>query len=178
MAKRKKLNTNLVAFITIVGVVFTVSVVTLVTWQATQRDPEVLAENAREREEAGDLQKAASFYHRAYTASDETDLSYLLEEVRCWFGMGELGAWLDRLTKARSKHSRDTRLVETILDGLWRIRQIRGQLIWPERWARQRRCHVGSGHVRGSTGSRCAGARCGVSGAGVVGAGRGSERRY
>ena len=49
MAKQKRLNKNLVAFLTVMLMVVVVSVFTLVIWQQSRRDPEALAQTAREQ---------------------------------------------------------------------------------------------------------------------------------
>lgn len=124
--RKKKLNTGLIAFITTMGIIVVVSVVGLVMYHSTRRDPAVLARNAADREAAGDLRRAAEFYYQAYVASREEEPEYLLESARCWFDVGELGAWREglRLTLARDTHNEI--VLQALLEGLWRLQFISG----------------------------------------------------
>lgn len=127
MGKQKRLNTNLVAFLTVLGIVVTVAVVALVVWQGAQRDPEVLARAARERLEAGDLVKAADFYRRAYVASREQASKYLIAAGNCWFELGELGNWFEPLRIAHASRPTDAAVLTALLEGFWRVQAITGR---------------------------------------------------
>ena len=90
MAKQKRLNKNLVAFLTIMGVVLIVAVAALVTRLGTHRDPTVLAAGALEREQAGDLGKAADLYqtHDVDWQKDPTATSFDRTEPVVWKCLG------------------------------------------------------------------------------------------
>jgi tetratricopeptide (TPR) repeat protein len=134
MAKQKRLNKNLVAFLTIMGVVLIVAVAALVTRLGTRRDPAVLAAGALERERAGDLGKAADLYQRAYANSEPKDTKYLVDAARRTLQMGDFQAWFGLLQSAAAQRAGDPSLLEAILQGLWRILEICGRLPkgWPE----------------------------------------------
>ena len=139
MAKQKRLNKNLIAFLTVMGVILIVSVVALVIRQGAQRDPEVLAQQARDLEQTGDLEKvakAAVLYHQAYTATRETDSAYLLDAARCFFKLGGLGGWLEVLQKANSKNPNDQGLIVAVLKGLCQMQEITGGILpgWEVIW--------------------------------------------
>ncbi len=126
MAKRKRLNTGLVAFLTVMGMILTVSVVALLVRQGTQRDPKVLAENAERQLEKGDLAKAAEFYQRAYQATQETEPEYLIRAARCIFRLGFLNDWFRLLDQARTRAPNEPRWHEETLVGIWRVQELTG----------------------------------------------------
>jgi tetratricopeptide (TPR) repeat protein len=137
MAKQKRLNKNLVAFLTIMGMLLVVSVFALIVSQQAARDPELLAQGAQEREQAGDLEEAYRRYLRAYGASDRQNIDYVLGAARCLYAMGELGAWRGELGKAHSEDPTDPKLIRALLEGMWRAQQLAGnwtQLIWTDVW--------------------------------------------
>jgi tetratricopeptide (TPR) repeat protein/predicted Zn-dependent protease/Tfp pilus assembly protein PilF len=137
MAKQKRLNKNLVVFLTIMGMVLVVSVFALVVWQQSRRDPEILAQGARQSRAAGDLEEAARRYVRAWEASQargQSNPQYVIEAANCLFDMGELGAWRGQLEKASAKEPNDVTLVVAYLDGLWRVQDLTGGTLWPEAW--------------------------------------------
>jgi len=134
MAKQKRLNKNLVAFLTIMGVVLIVAVAALVTRLGTRRDPAVLAAGALEREHAGDLGKAADLYQKAFANSEPKDTKYLVDAARCTFQMGDFQGWFGLLQRAAAQRAADPSLLEAILQGLWRMAEIRGTGLWPEAW--------------------------------------------
>ena len=126
MAKRKRLNTGLVAFLTVMGMILTVSVVALLVRQGTQRDPKVLAENAERQLEKGDLAKAAEFYQRAYQATQETEPEYLIRAARCIFRLGFVNDWFRLLDQARTRAPNEPRWQEETLVGIWRVQELTG----------------------------------------------------
>jgi hypothetical protein len=138
MAKKKtRVNKNVVGFLTVMGMVLTVSVVGLIIWRGAQRDPETLAQNARVLEQAGafdDLQKAAALYQQAYVASGQEDPRYLLDTARCLFKVGNLSDWLGLLTRANSEHPADPVYPRAVLAGLWRLYDIEGRVRWAGQW--------------------------------------------
>ncbi len=138
--KNKQLNKNLVAFLTIMGMILVVSLVFVGVWKQTRRDPEVLAEIAREREATGDLEQACRSYMRAYEASNSQETVYLLDGARCLLEMGRIAVWMGTLNTGHSKNPTDQPLMQAALDGLWHIRAIATVhtlfpvSILPERW--------------------------------------------
>lgn len=137
MAKQKRLNKNLIAFLTVMGMVLLVSVFTLIVWQQTRRDPEIIAQSARESEKAGDLEEAARRYVRAWEASEvrgQPNSQYVIAAARCMFEMGELASWRGLLEKAASKLPNDQPLQRALLEGLWRIRDIIDLVILEDIW--------------------------------------------
>ena len=81
MVKKRRLNKSLIAFLTLMGIILVVSVAALVIRQSAQRDPELLARQAREHEQAGDpeqLAKAIRLYQQAYVAAEQQPSS------TCW----------------------------------------------------------------------------------------------
>ncbi len=127
MAKQKKLNTNLVAFLTVMGMVATVSVVTLIIWQATRRNPEVFERKAQQFETGGDLRKAANSYRQAYIASNEEEQRYLLEAARCVFELGDLANWRALLHAAHVNQPSDPVWLTALLDGFWEFQMLTGR---------------------------------------------------
>lgn len=137
MAKQKKLNKNLVAFLTVMGMVLTLSVVTLIVYQQSRRDPVVLAESAAEARKAGDLEEATRRYNRAWQASrdrGEPNTQYIIDAARCAFDMGELNSWLGFLKAAKAAQPKDRPVLKAILDGLWLTREVAGVVIWSSEW--------------------------------------------
>lgn len=129
MAKQKRLNKGLVAFITLAGMLVIVSVAVLVIQQTTRHDPEVLARNARELEDTGEtdkLEKAARMFGRAYALSGEKDTRYLLDVARVAYKLGEIGDWLGTLKRVNARTPTDPAPLVAILEGLWRLRDIAG----------------------------------------------------
>ncbi len=127
MAKQKKLNKNLVAVLTLAGIGLTVGLVAIVTSQSAKRDPEVLAANARQREEDKDLERAVVLYQQAYQASPNQDVKYLIAAARCLFTTGDFRAWLNVLQAANSQEPANVDVLTALLDGLWKLRIVGGE---------------------------------------------------
>ncbi len=138
MAKVKRLNKNLVAFLTIMGMLLIVSVVSLVVFQQSQRDPKLYAQQGRDFRRAGDLEEAARWLGRAWDASlkkGSPDPEYAAEMAECLFELGDLANWRGLFETALAKLPGNERLLVSQLEGLWRIRDIHPQqLVWPDRW--------------------------------------------
>jgi predicted Zn-dependent protease len=122
MAKRR-LNKNLVAFLTAAGIILAVVVVGIATLNAARRDPAAVAEKARGLEEAGDLPRAVGLYRRAYDLSKEA--KYLLEAARCARELGELPDMFNLLNYAQAQSPRDPDVLQTLLVRYWEIREYR-----------------------------------------------------
>lgn len=137
MAKQKRLNKNLVAFLTVMGMLLAVSIAGLAIRQGAQRDPEVLARSARDLEGAGEpekVAKAAGLYRQAYNASRNQNTAYLLDSARCMFQVGALDGWLAGLRRGLAEHPDDQALMVAALDGLWSLRDIEGLARWGDMW--------------------------------------------
>ena len=141
MAKKKRLNKNLVALLTIVGMVTVVATVALFLYQGTRRDPAILATNAKALEdqyrESGkirDLADAAKLYLQAYDASDKREPEYLLDLARCQYMMGDLPGWLETLRTVHFERPNDPTYPVAVLEGLWRAKEIAGDVVYPRDW--------------------------------------------
>jgi len=137
MAKQKRLNKNLVAFLTIMGMIIILSVFTLIVYQQSRRDPALLARMADEAKLSGDLDEAWRRYLRAWDASEkrgQPQPKYMIAAANCLFQMGEIGNWRGLLEKTSSKLYQDPSLPAALLEGLWQIEGITGGVIWPELW--------------------------------------------
>lgn len=125
---RKRANKNLIAFLTIMGMVLSVAIVAIITYQSARKDPEVYAQSAREAEEAGDLARAIQLYNRAFAASGgatggERDADYLIEAARCAYEIGEIGTALSMLDKGSDEQPNNEKLVVSYLELLWNYRE-------------------------------------------------------
>jgi len=137
MATQKRLNKNLVTFLTVMGMVVIVSVVVLVIRQQSRRDPELLAQGARDSRQAGDLDEAARRFMRAWDASEqrpEPNTKYAIEAAGCLYEMGDLGSWRGLLEKVSAKMPNDATVLTTLLEGLWRMQEITGGVSWADAW--------------------------------------------
>ncbi len=127
MAKRR-VNKNLVAFLTIMGIVLSVSVVAVATYQNARKDPEVYARMGRDLEQRGDHQQAVDRFVKAYSVNNE--VKYLIDASRCAYRVGALDQSISMLMKANAQQTRDADVLRTLLDQLWEIR--RGGGVWRE----------------------------------------------
>ncbi len=137
MATQKRLNKNLVAFLTVMGMVLAVSVFAMLVYQQSRRDPKLLAELAQQAEQADDLGEAVRRYMRAYEASrqrGEPNTEHVIAAGRCLFQIGEILNWRGLLLKELANRPDDLRLRETLLEGLWRIRDISGATSFAQDW--------------------------------------------
>lgn len=137
MAKQKRLNKNLVAFLTVMGMLLVLSVFALILQQQTQRDAATLAEMAARRAAAGDLLQASRFYKEAYRVSaraGEADVAYLAKQADCLLELGELGVWNGELTTANAQRPNDPNILRIHLAGLWRLQWISRQVWYPAKW--------------------------------------------
>lgn len=133
MAQRK-LNKNLVAFLTVMGMLLSIAVVAIATHRGTQRDPELYAATARKHEESGDYERAIEYYKRAFEASrraGKADVKYLTDGARCAFEMGEIAAALRWLQDAHSQDPGNTEVLRTLIERLWELREsVFGNWLW------------------------------------------------
>lgn len=126
---QKKLNKNLVAFLTVMGILLTVAIAGLVTYQGAQRDPEIFAQRARTLEASGEFERAIDLYLRAYDAAktkQPVDVTHLVEASRCAYQIGEITKSLDMLRLANTQRPDDMDVVKTLLDRLWELRDYYG----------------------------------------------------
>ena len=129
---QKRVNKNLVAFLTVMGALLTVAVVAIATHQGARKDPEIWAEQAREREVAGDFEVALQLFNRAYANSESADgrakeVSYLVEAADCAYRYGDIGAALRTLKKAHAEQPDNEIVIVAYLEHLW-------DLLHPERY--------------------------------------------
>ena len=122
MAAKKKLNTNLVAFLTVMGMILTVAVVTIITVANTNRDPEVYAEEARRLEAAGDYDRAARKFLQAFNVNREN--AYRIEAARVLFEGGDIGSSIGTLRQANADTPQDPNVVEAIIEKLWVLHDV------------------------------------------------------
>ena len=97
---RKRVNKNLVAFLTVMGILLTVVVVLIATTLSASQDPEIWATQARERLATEEYQLAADLFMRAYAKSK--DVKYLVEAADCCYRSGKPSALFPLLTTARN----------------------------------------------------------------------------
>ena len=142
MVKKRRLNKSLIAFLTLMGIILVVSVAALVIRQSAQRDPELLARQAREHEQAGDpeqLAKAIRLYQQAYVAAEQQPNAdrpkYALDLARCSFQLGGITQWIEVLRKENARVPDDRRVLRAVLDGLWRLKDLQGYGFWWPEWA-------------------------------------------
>ena len=129
---QKRVNKNLVAFLTVMGALLTVAVVAVATHQGARKDPEIWAEQARERDAAGDFEVALQLYNRAYANSESADgrskkVSYLVESADCAYRYGDIGAALRTLKRAHAERPDNETVIAAYLEHLW-------DLLHPERY--------------------------------------------
>lgn len=122
MAKQKKLNKNLVAFLTVMGIVLTVAVVAIATMQTAKKDPEAFAKAAAEKEKAGDLQRAIELYKRAFDVSK--DPKYFVDASKCAWGIGEIPLALALLNDAHNAAPSDPVALGELLRRYWEIKDL------------------------------------------------------
>lgn len=135
MARQKTLNKNLVAFVTVMGMLLVIAVVALATRQQTRRDPEIFAKAARQFEESSDFERAIERYLRAYDASkrrDEVEVKYLVDAARCAYRIGMIRQTMEYLAAAHTQRPDDTSVLEAQLERLWELSSYPlGDGIWP-----------------------------------------------
>lgn len=122
MAKKKKINKNLVAFLTVMGIVLSVSVVAIATYQNARKDPEVHARVGRDLEAAGDFERAAERFRKAYSVNN--DARYAVDAARCAYGLGDIQEALGDLRTAHSQAPTDAHVMETMLEHLWELHDV------------------------------------------------------
>ncbi|MBU0638736.1 MAG: tetratricopeptide repeat protein [Planctomycetes bacterium] len=118
---RKRVNKNLVAFLTVMGIILSVAVVGIATYQGAHKDPEVYAQEARELEAAGDLERAIDCYGKAYRVLKE--VKYLVEASRCAYEMGEVAQALKLLGTAHAQQPDNANVINAYLERLWTLRE-------------------------------------------------------
>lgn len=120
MAKRQ-LNKNLVGILTATGMIVAVGVVTVATMNAAQKDPTVLARQAQEAEQAGNLRRARELYGRAYNVNH--DVQYMIESARIAYRTGEVGEAIGQLMLASAQAPEHVGVLTTLLDRFWELRR-------------------------------------------------------
>lgn len=124
MAKQKKVNKNLVAFLTVMGILLSVSLVVVVVFQGSQRDPVKVAEQAKQAADGGDMDRAIEFYLRAYEASrkkDAPNVAYYIEASKCAYSKGDVSLSLTLLNKANTQAPTDKTVLTALLERYWEL---------------------------------------------------------
>ena len=122
MAKQRRLNKNVIAAITMGGIVLAILVVGLAAFNASRRDPEVIARKAKAQEEAGDWRRAMRMYQSAYRVKNEA--KYLLEGARVARQAGDLGNSFGLLNTAYAQSPDDPAVLNPLLRLYWEIRDL------------------------------------------------------
>ncbi|RMF77117.1 MAG: hypothetical protein D6744_11660 [Planctomycetota bacterium] len=128
MARQRKLNKNLIAGLTVTGMVLSVAVVGVTTYNLAKKDPEQLAAKARLAEKAGDPRVAANLFWRAYMVRNEPQ--YAVESSRVAYEMGEIAEAMNKLARAYAQDPSATDVVKELLKRNWDIR------LMSDRWTR------------------------------------------
>jgi tetratricopeptide (TPR) repeat protein len=118
MAKRR-VNKNVVAFITVAGILLAVVVVAIATYNASRRDPAAIALKAKAQESL-DPRRAIALYRGAFDESK--DARYLLEAARVAREMGNLNMMFGLLNAAYAQSPDDPAVLSTLLERYWEIR--------------------------------------------------------
>jgi len=125
----KRLNTNLVAALTVTVMLATVVVVGIFTYVRSHRPAEEYAKLARSLEARGDRERAAREYMRAYSV--DRDSQYRIEAARVWFEAGNIRQSLDVLTSGVAASPQDVDILHTLLTQLWQLTEYgSGQTNW------------------------------------------------
>jgi len=119
---RKRINKNLVAFLTISGIVLSVAVIAAITFQVSRKEPEVYATEARNLEAAGDFERGARQFQRAYNVNKE--VKYLIDASRCNYQMGEIMQALTMLRMANGQRPDDRDVLTAMLERLWELSEL------------------------------------------------------
>lgn len=122
MAKQTRLNKNVVAALTVVGMLAVVVGVTALTLANRQRDPKMFAERAQKAEKAGELQQAKMFYYKAYNVNKEAP--YLLEAARCAYSIGQINEMFSILIEANAAAPQDQSILIFELEKWWELRRL------------------------------------------------------
>ncbi|MGD8451238.1 MAG: tetratricopeptide repeat protein [Phycisphaerae bacterium] len=121
---RKRVNKNLVAFLTVMGILLTVIVVALATSRGARKDPHFWEAKAVKEREAGDMELAMNYFDRAYRASKPVgggpmDVSYLVKLAECALQYGDYHGAMGTLERARAEQPQDVEVLETYLRINW-----------------------------------------------------------
>ena len=127
MARQRKLNKNLVAGLTVTGMLLSVAVVGVTTYNLTRKDPEQLAAKARLTEENGDRRVASNLFWRAYLVNTES--KYAVESARVAYEMGEISEAMNKLARAQTQNPSAPEVLTALLERHWEIRLL------SERWS-------------------------------------------
>ena len=123
---RKRANKNLVAFLTVMGILLTVAVVAIATMQGAKKDPEFWAEKAEQEIAAGDLELAIKLYEQAYRVSGgpgggPRDVAYLAKAAHCAYEYGEVMRALNALERAHAERPTDVAVIVSYLEHMWDV---------------------------------------------------------
>ncbi len=130
--KQQKLNKNLIALLTAVGMALTVGVVSFAAYSGSHRDPELFAKPAREFEKKGEYDKAIELYMRSFKASEDTEVKYLLDASRCFFEVGDFGRSFQCIRQANSEAPDNKDVLLAALNFFWRFIDTVGEGSWAD----------------------------------------------
>ncbi|MCH7870074.1 MAG: tetratricopeptide repeat protein, partial [Planctomycetes bacterium] len=145
MAK-KRVNKNMVAFLTVMGIALSVAVVAVATYQSVSKDPEVYASAARDLEQRGESERAIERYFKAYRVNNET--KYLLDAARCAYRVGRIGGngAIGMLIQAHTQSPNEPEVLEQLLQYYWDFRK--SAPVWPDiRKYSERLLEINADHV-------------------------------
>lgn len=122
---QKRINKNLVLFLTFMGIALSVSVVAIATYQNSRKDPEVYAADAKKALDATppDRLRAIERYVKAYDARKE--VKYLVAASQCAYDMGEISQAITILANANAQDPSDKSVLETVLRYMWELKDVR-----------------------------------------------------
>lgn len=122
MAKRRN-SKNLVAGLTVAGMVLSIGAVGVVAMQSARRDPAVYVAKAQAAMEKGDLKRAGDLYWRAWATGKEP--ASAISAAHCMFELGEPGRAMLWLNQAHAALPDAAALVEASIEKLLELEAYR-----------------------------------------------------
>ena len=118
MARRRRLNKNLVAALTVTGIILSVVIVAVGTMQWAKKDPEVFVAEAQQIEDK-DPGRAIELYAGAYDVNKE--VKYLVEAARVAWEAGEIRIALGTLDRAHDERPEEVEALNILLERYWEL---------------------------------------------------------
>ncbi len=136
MARKKKkvVNKNLVAMLTVFGIFGMVGVTYVASAALNRSDPEDWVARAKLSEDKGDFERAIQFFDRAYRVSKDPDGSgkkdarYRLHVARVAYKAGMVFEALAEYRRVVAERPADPEVLEKTLDYYWELRRF--NLVW------------------------------------------------
>lgn len=126
---QKRINKNLVAFLTVMGILLSVTIVGIAVYQGAKRDPAEYERQAREFEEKKDYPRAIERFNKAYKESGN-DVKYAVEASRVAYQSGEIVLSIQLLMSASIQDPSNKLVLESMLRRMWEMRDL--QFSWKE----------------------------------------------